>query len=210
MEEDLIPLDFDPFADTETLVEPDKPVRVIPGITPTPAPVPTTGAAPAEPVNPVPPPTARQVIDQDLIPLDYDPFGEEEGGSFLPEAGKATAAGAVEFVGGVLKGAAGQRAATQHQMRQEEARAKVLKELGYDLSSCAVFVVSAPRNLPHDVRSKLDAALARASASTEMTEFIAKLRYPEYRLGPAAVTAVLEAEAAAITRAVERVQVSAR
>jgi tripartite-type tricarboxylate transporter receptor subunit TctC len=80
-----------------------------------------------------------------------------------------------------------------------------LKELGYDLSSCALFVVSAPPRLPEDVKVKLSAALAAAIDSPEMTALIKRLRYPEYRLGPEAVTAELTAEAQALARAVARI-----
>jgi tripartite-type tricarboxylate transporter receptor subunit TctC len=80
-----------------------------------------------------------------------------------------------------------------------------LKELGYDLSSCAIFIVSAPPQLPRDVAAPLAAALSAAIDSPAMTSFIARLQYPQYNLGPAAITAVLEAEAAQIERAVTRI-----
>jgi tripartite-type tricarboxylate transporter receptor subunit TctC len=80
-----------------------------------------------------------------------------------------------------------------------------LKELGYDLAACAVFIVSAPPRLPADVAARLSPALARAIDSPEVTALIRKLRYPEYHLGPQAVTAALESEAVVLSRAVERV-----
>jgi tripartite-type tricarboxylate transporter receptor subunit TctC len=110
----------------------------------------------------------------------------------------------------VTAGAMRVLASTEDQRSPSAPDAPTLKELGYDLSSCAVFVVSAPRDLPADVRATLDAAVAGASLSPEMTAFIARLRYPEYRLGPAEVTAALRAEAAAIAGAVERLQRRAR
>ncbi len=80
-----------------------------------------------------------------------------------------------------------------------------LAEQGYDIASCAVFVVSAPARLPPDVETKLSSALAAAIDSPPMTTLIRRLRYPEYHLGTDAITAELEAEAAVLTRAVQRV-----
>ena len=80
-----------------------------------------------------------------------------------------------------------------------------LKELGYDLSSCAIFIVSAPPHLPQDVAAPLAAALSTAIRSPAMTAFIARLQYPSYSLGPEAITTVLEAEAAQTERAVLRI-----
>ena len=80
-----------------------------------------------------------------------------------------------------------------------------LKELGYDLASCALFVVSAPPHLPADLKAKLSPALAAAIDSPEMTALIKRLRYPEYHLGPEAVTAELTAEAQTLARAVARI-----
>jgi tripartite-type tricarboxylate transporter receptor subunit TctC len=97
-------------------------------------------------------------------------------------------------------------AATEDERLPTAPDVPTLKELGYDLSSCASFIVSAPPNLPHDVKATLAAAVAAASASPEMVAFIARLKYPEYRLGSDAVTAALEAEAAAIARAVDAVR----
>jgi hypothetical protein len=59
--------------------------------------------------------------------------------------------------------------------------------------------------LPLDVKATLSAALAAAIHSPEMTALIERLQYPEYRLGPEAVTAELEAEAQALARAVARI-----
>lgn len=80
-----------------------------------------------------------------------------------------------------------------------------LKEQGYDLASCAVFIVSAPPHLPADVETKLSQALASAIDSPAMKALIHRLRYPEYHLGSEALTAGLEAEAAALARAVQSV-----
>lgn len=80
-----------------------------------------------------------------------------------------------------------------------------LAEQGYDLASCAVFVVSAPPNLPADVEAKLTQALDVAIDSPPMTALIRRLRYPEYHLGPAAITAALEAESVTLGRAVQQV-----
>ena len=76
---------------------------------------------------------------------------------------------------------------------------------GYDLASCALFVVSAPPGLPADIKGTLSTALAAAIDSPEMTALIRGLRYPEYHLGPDAVTAVLETEAQALARAVAQI-----
>jgi len=101
-------------------------------------------------------------------------------------------------------------ASTENERLPSAPDVPTLKELGYDLSSCAVFVVSAPPNLPQDVEATLAAALSSARASPEMTAFIHRLKYPEYRLGPEAVTAVLEAEATAIARAASDIRRASR
>jgi tripartite-type tricarboxylate transporter receptor subunit TctC len=84
--------------------------------------------------------------------------------------------------------------------------APTLKELGYDLSSCALFVVSAPPNLPADIERTLSTALAAAIASAEMQGLVRKLRYPEHYLDSAGVTTALESEAGALARAVARIR----
>jgi tripartite-type tricarboxylate transporter receptor subunit TctC len=96
-------------------------------------------------------------------------------------------------------------AATEDERLASAPGVPTLKELGYDLSSCSVFLVSAPPNLPHDVEATLSAALAAAVDSPEMTALIARLRYPEYKLSAGSLTAALEAEASMLARAVERV-----
>jgi tripartite-type tricarboxylate transporter receptor subunit TctC len=84
--------------------------------------------------------------------------------------------------------------------------APTLKELGYDITSCSMFVVSAPPHLPDDVKTPLAAALESAIASPEMTALIARLRYPEYYFGPDDVTRLLEDETATFARAVEHLR----
>jgi tripartite-type tricarboxylate transporter receptor subunit TctC len=80
-----------------------------------------------------------------------------------------------------------------------------LRELGYDISSCSLFLVSAPPNLPDHIKNKLSFALADAIRSPEMTALIQELHYPEYYLGPAEVTKVLENEADTLARAFARI-----
>jgi tripartite-type tricarboxylate transporter receptor subunit TctC len=96
-------------------------------------------------------------------------------------------------------------ASVEEQRLMTEPDVPTLKELGYDLASCAVFIVSAPPNLPADVEAKLARALAAAIDSPPMVTLIRRLRYPEYHLGPQAITAALEAEAVMLARAVQRV-----
>ena len=96
-------------------------------------------------------------------------------------------------------------ASTEDQRLASEPTVPTLKELGYDLASCALFVVSAPPGLPADIKGTLSTALAAAIDSPEMTALIRGLRYPEYHLGPDAVTAVLETEAQALARAVAQI-----
>ena len=81
-----------------------------------------------------------------------------------------------------------------------------LKEQGYDLSSCSLFLVSAPPKLPQDIKATLSAALAEAVRSDEKQALLASLQYPEHYLGPEEVTQALEDEAAMIARAVTRLQ----
>lgn len=80
-----------------------------------------------------------------------------------------------------------------------------LQELGYDISSCATFVVSAPPALPADIEKILADALEQAIASPAMKALIRNLHYPEYYLGPEAVTRSLENEADMLARAVSRI-----
>src|SRR5690606_5104611 len=80
-----------------------------------------------------------------------------------------------------------------------------LRELGYDISSCSLFLVSAPPNLPNEIKSKLTSALAEAIRSPAMTSLIEDLQYPEYYLGPEEVTKVLEDEAYMLARAFARI-----
>jgi tripartite-type tricarboxylate transporter receptor subunit TctC len=80
-----------------------------------------------------------------------------------------------------------------------------LRELGYDLASCALFVVSAPPGLADSIRDRLSLALGEAIASPPMTALIENLKYPQYYLGPDAVTRALHDEAQSIARAVARI-----
>jgi tripartite-type tricarboxylate transporter receptor subunit TctC len=96
-------------------------------------------------------------------------------------------------------------ASVENERLVTEPEVPTLAEQGYDLASCAVFVVSAPAHLPADVEAKLSSALAAAIDSPAMTALIRRLRYPEYHLGPEAVTVALEAEAVMLSRAVQRV-----
>ncbi len=96
-------------------------------------------------------------------------------------------------------------ASVEDQRLVTEPDVPTLKELGYDLASCAVFIVSAPPQLPAKVQATLDRALAAAIDSPPMVALIRRLRYPEYHLGPEAITVALEAEAMVLARAVQRV-----
>ena len=96
-------------------------------------------------------------------------------------------------------------ASVENERLMTEPDVPTLAEQGYDLASCAVFIVSAPAHLPPDVEAKLAGALAAAIDSAAMTTLIRRLRYPEYHLGADAITAELEAEAVVLTRAVQRV-----
>ncbi len=80
-----------------------------------------------------------------------------------------------------------------------------LHELGYDISSCSLFVVSAPPNLPADIKTTLSGALRTAIESPDMRALIRSLKYPEYYLGPDGVTQALRAEADTLARAVARI-----
>jgi tripartite-type tricarboxylate transporter receptor subunit TctC len=80
-----------------------------------------------------------------------------------------------------------------------------LKELGYDIASCAMFVVSAPPRLPEDIKRILSGALEKAIAAPAMKSLIRSLKYPEYYLGPDAVTRALDDEAHTLARAVARI-----
>jgi tripartite-type tricarboxylate transporter receptor subunit TctC len=96
-------------------------------------------------------------------------------------------------------------ASVENERLATEPSVPTLAEQGYDLASCAVFIVSAPPHLPPDVEAKLTRALSVAIDSPPMTALIRRLRYPEYHLGPEAITAALEAEAVTLGRAVQHV-----
>jgi tripartite-type tricarboxylate transporter receptor subunit TctC len=80
-----------------------------------------------------------------------------------------------------------------------------LRELGYDISACSLFLVSAPPNLPDDIKQTLAAALELAIGSAPMKALILNLKYPEYYLGPDEVTQALRDEAGMLARAVARI-----
>lgn len=84
-----------------------------------------------------------------------------------------------------------------------------LRELGYDITSCSTFVVSAPPGLPQEIATPLSGALMRAIASPAVQTLIANLQYPNYYLDPAGVTAALTAEAGMLQRAIARIEDSA-
>jgi tripartite-type tricarboxylate transporter receptor subunit TctC len=96
-------------------------------------------------------------------------------------------------------------ASVENERLATEPDVPTLAEQGYDLASCAVFVVSAPASLPTDVEATLSRALAASIESPPMTALIRRLRYPEYHLGSQAITAALDAEAVVLSRAVQRV-----
>jgi tripartite-type tricarboxylate transporter receptor subunit TctC len=97
-------------------------------------------------------------------------------------------------------------AATEDARLATSPEVPTLKELGYDISSCSMFVVSGPPRLPPDIKAKLATALEHAIRSPEMRALIARLRYPEYYRGPADVTRLLENEAATFERAIARIR----
>ncbi|HEY8521540.1 MAG TPA: tripartite tricarboxylate transporter substrate binding protein [Gammaproteobacteria bacterium] len=80
-----------------------------------------------------------------------------------------------------------------------------LRELGYDIASCSVFVVSAPPGLPEEIKQPLSAALEKAIRSPAMRTLLDDLKYPEHYLGPDDVTAALRSEAETLARAVARI-----
>jgi len=84
-----------------------------------------------------------------------------------------------------------------------------LKELGYDISACSLFLVSAPPKLPADIKQTLSTALEQAIRSPAMKSIIRNLKYPEYYLGPDEVTQVLKDEADMLARAVARIDQAA-
>ena len=96
-------------------------------------------------------------------------------------------------------------ASVENERLATEPDVPTLAEQGYDLASCAVFIVSAPPHLPADVEAKLTHALSVAIDSPPMTALIRRLRYPEYHLGPEAITAALKAESVTLSRAVQQV-----
>jgi tripartite-type tricarboxylate transporter receptor subunit TctC len=96
-------------------------------------------------------------------------------------------------------------ASAEDQRLDSSPEVPTLRQLGYDISSCSMFVVSAPPRLPSDVKAKLSGALAQAIQSPEMKALIRNLKYPEYYFGPDDVTKLLENEAVTLERAVARI-----
>ncbi len=80
-----------------------------------------------------------------------------------------------------------------------------LKELGYDISSCSFFIVSAPKGLPADVKAKLSSALEKSIKSEDMQTLIKNLKYPPYYNGPDAVDRIIKVETESLARAVARI-----
>jgi len=81
-----------------------------------------------------------------------------------------------------------------------------LRELGYDISACSTFVVSAPPGLPPDIVATLAPALERAISSTPMQELIGNLKYPAWYRDSPAITQSLIDESAMLARAVARIE----
>jgi hypothetical protein len=116
-------VDYDPFAgeaEPQAAAPERKPDYIIPRIDPETIPKIEYEAEPEE--KPVAP------SYKEIREVDFDPF---EQGSFVPEAGKAVAGGAVSTTGTMLKGAAGARQQDIITRRQEDARAKWLADNGY-------------------------------------------------------------------------------
>jgi tripartite-type tricarboxylate transporter receptor subunit TctC len=99
----------------------------------------------------------------------------------------------------VLASAEGARLATSPEV-------PTLREQGYDVTSCSLFVVSAPPNLPAEVKDTLTRGLKSAIEAPDMRALIRSLRYPEYYLGPDELTQALQAEADTLSRAVARIR----
>jgi len=173
---ELIELDYDPFEERDepqapalTSVEPAK--SAVPEPTPEPAAEPESKADYVIPPAPTLPTVkfageekAKPKKEPELIELDYDPFVEPEKpgdkGTFIKEAPKAVAAGAVEAAGGIIRGLGAQRQESMATRAQEAARAKVLADLGY--TGMVDF-----RTLPEDKKKQLVDALRAANDSVE-------------------------------------------
>ncbi|MCY4551099.1 MAG: tripartite tricarboxylate transporter substrate binding protein [Defluviicoccus sp.] len=72
-----------------------------------------------------------------------------------------------------------------------------LKEMGYKISFCGAYIMAAPKGLPGDVKSRLDAALKAAIGSEPVQTFIERRKLAGNYQGSEALTAEVRAEAAA-------------
>lgn len=100
--------------------------------------------------------------------------GVADKGSFIPEAGKAVAAGATEATGGMLKGAGGIRVEDMQRRLEEQARAEAIAAMqeeglmpkGSALSGGLVDI----ENLPPEQKAKVKARLAEAATAAKQID----------------------------------------
>ena len=72
-----------------------------------------------------------------------------------------------------------------------------LKQMGYNISFCGAYIMAAPKDLPADVKTKLDGALKAAIGSKPVQTFIARRKLAPNYQGTEGLTAEVRAEAAA-------------
>ena len=112
--------------------------------------------------------------DPDAISAPEKPSGVAAEGSFIPEAGKAVAAGATEATGGMIKGLGGIRVEAMQTRLEEEARAaevaKMQKEGIMPEGSVLAGGIVNLQNLPEAQRKAIQDRLAAATSRVEQID----------------------------------------
>jgi tripartite-type tricarboxylate transporter receptor subunit TctC len=71
-----------------------------------------------------------------------------------------------------------------------------LKEMGYGVSNCSVFMIAAPKGLPNEIIQKVSDAVVAAMKSAEAKKFLESREAEAIHLGPAGLTKYVKDEAA--------------
>ena len=113
----------------------------------------------------------------------------------VPEVLQAVMGGHVDFgfSGGshaqyVKKGMLRVVAATDNKRAPDSPDVPTLKEMGYGVSNCSVFMMAAPKGVPADIVKKVSDAVAAAMKTEESKKYLASRESEAVHLGPAGLT----------------------